>query len=69
MKNQLIDTLYRVYREPLHLQADYARQYDQEIATLASIGLISNSEGHMDYGRKWRVTGIGMDSLKQGGLL
>jgi hypothetical protein len=68
--NERIDTaLLLVYQQQPFLQADLAREYDMEIAMLASMGLISTRTTHTEFGRRWRVTGIGIDVMKSEGLL
>ena len=61
--------LLHSYLSPFKVQSDFARQYAQEVACLASLGFISTLEGPQQYGRKWRVTGIGLDKLRNLGLI
>ena len=61
--------LAEAYLTPFKIQSDFAREFAQEVAALASQGLISTLEAPGQYGRKWRVTGIGIDKLRQLRLL
>ena len=61
--------LHRVYRKGLPLQSNFARFHDQEIAALASLGLITTKEAPHQYGRTWRITEEGLGFLKEEGFL
>lgn len=61
--------LYEAYIAPFKLQSDFAREFSQEVAALACMGYISTLEGPCQYGRKWRVTGIGLEKLRKLGAL
>ena len=61
--------LKRVFQKPLHLQADFARESSTEIAALASQGLISTACGPNRFDNKWRITGMGLEALRDGGKL
>lgn len=61
--------LFVAYTDPFKLQSDFARLYAQEVACLACMGFISTLEGAGVYGRKWRITGIGLDKLRKLGVL
>lgn len=65
----LADVLLAAFISPFKLQSDFARLYAQEVATLACLGLITTQEGPMQFGRKWRITGIGLDKLRKLGSL
>lgn len=69
LRSDLNGVLHRVYRKGLPLQSDFARRYDQEIAALASLGLISTKEAPHQYGRIWRITVEGLAFLKEEGFL
>lgn len=68
-RSTLNQVLHRVYRKGLPLQSDFARQHDQEIAALASLGLITTKEAPHQYGRTWRITGEGLVFLKEEGCI
>lgn len=61
----LKEVLIEAYLSPFKLQSDFAREFAQEVACLASQGFISTLEGPGMYGRKWRITGIGLDMLRR----
>lgn len=65
----LAEVLLAVFISPFKLQSDFAREYAQEVAALACMGLISTQEGPQEYGRKWRITGTGIDKLRSLGVL
>ena len=69
MHSSLMATLRAAYLGAFKIQSDYARENAQQVAALASMGLISTVETPGSYGRKWRVTGLGVGVLKTGGLL
>ena len=56
--------LLMAYLEPFKLQADFARENAQEVACLASMGYISTAEEPGKFGRKWRITGLGLEQLQ-----
>lgn len=68
-RSTLNEVLHRVYRKGLPLQSDFARTNAQEIAALASLGLITTREAPHQYGRTWRITGEGLAFLKEEGCL
>lgn len=68
-RNDLNLVLHRVYRKGLPLQSNFARLYDQEIAALASLNMISTKEAPHQYGRIWRITEKGLGFLKEEGFL
>lgn len=68
-RGMLNEVLHRVYRKGLPLQANFARIHDQEIAALASLGLITTKEAPHQYGRTWRITAEGLVFLKEEGVL
>lgn len=63
--DQLARALHWIYLTPIKVQSDPARYWAQEVACLASLGLISTQEGPAQFGRTWRVTGIGIDRLRE----
>jgi hypothetical protein len=64
--NQILLT---AYRQGVSLQSNIAREFDQEIAALASLGLITTKEAPHSYGRIWRITEEGLGLLREEGLL
>lgn len=66
---KLADVLLAAYFYPFKLQSDYARAHAQEVACLACLGMISTQEGPAQFGRKWRITGIGLEKLRKLGVL
>jgi hypothetical protein len=66
---QVIYVLKRVHDRPLSLQSDFARSFDTEVAALASEGMISTRVSPDRHGDKWRITGIGLDTLRNEGSL
>ncbi len=58
-----------IYQHPYKLQSDFAREWAQQVAALASMGYISTLEEPGVYGNKWRITGIGLDKLRSLGRL
>jgi hypothetical protein len=70
MDRQLFnEILHRVYKDGLSLQSDYSRRYDQEIAAMASLGLITTKIAPHQYGRIWRITEEGLGLLREEGYL
>lgn len=65
----LVDVLLAAFISPFKIQSDFARLYAQEVAALACQGFISTQEGPQQFGRKWRITGIGLDRLRKLGAL
>lgn len=65
----LKEVLLETFKNPPKLQSDFAREFAQEVGALASLGLISTLEGPREFGRKWRITGIGLDKLRKLGAL
>lgn len=65
----LADVLLAAFISPFKLQSDFAREFAQEVACLACLGLISTQEGPQQFGRKWRITGIGLEKLRKLGVL
>jgi hypothetical protein len=63
------EILHRIYRGGLSLQSDTSRQFDQEVAALASLGLITTKEAPHQYGRTWRITEEGLGLLREEGYL
>ena len=66
---KLAEVLLTAYFTPFKLQSDYARSRSQEVACLACLGMLSTQEGPAQFGRKWRITGVGLDKLRKLGVL
>lgn len=69
MKSSMTTVLQTAYHHAFKIQSDFAREFAQEVAALCSMGLITTLESPGQYGRRWRVTAMGIDALKKGGLL
>lgn len=67
----MIEVLAELHRCPRSVSSDYARAFAQEIAALASQGLLTTRlpQRKTAYGRVWRVTAGGAHSLTKGGYL
>jgi hypothetical protein len=68
-RNTFNSILLRTYLQGISLQSNVARQFDQEISALASLGLITTKEAPHQYGRIWRITEEGLGLLREEGLL
>lgn len=68
-RNTFNAILLKAYRSGLSLQSNYTREFDQEIAALASLGLISTKEAPHTFGRVWRITEEGLLLLREEGFL
>lgn len=68
-RNTFNEILLRVYRSGLSLQSNYTREFDQEIAAMASLGLITTKEAPHSFGRVWRITEEGLRLLHEEGFL
>ena len=58
----LIDVLSAIYEKPRSLQSNYVRSYAQDVARLASLGLITTAVKG-GYGSLWRCTYKGLRVL------
>lgn len=61
--------LLEAFLAPFKIQSDFAREFAQEVACLACLGYISTQEGPQQFGRKWRITGVGLEKLRTLGVL
>lgn len=61
--------LLEAFISPYKIQSDFAREYAQEVACLACLGYLTTQEGPQQFGRKWRITGIGLEKLRTLGVL
>jgi hypothetical protein len=68
-RNTFNEILLRVYKHGLSIQSNAARTFDQEIAAMASSGLITTKEAPHSYGRIWRITEEGLGLLREEGYL
>ena len=65
----IYDTLYRAFTSPFAVSSNFSRYKAQEIGALASLGLITTKVGRNDYGRIWRITEEGIETLRIEGYL
>lgn len=63
MDDKTLLALQSIYLAPRTVQSDFAREYAQQIAALASQGCVSTKEGRNTYGRLWRITPPGIQQL------
>ena len=61
----LIKVLHAIYLRPTAVQANFSRKYAQQIAALASLGMLSTRTARREFGRQWRVTSEGYELLKE----
>lgn len=70
MENRsLYEVLRYAYLNSFSVSSDFARYRAQQIAALASMGLISTRCGPREYGRIWRITEEGIETLRIEGYL
>jgi len=65
----IYETLYRTFKEPFSVSSNFSRYRSQEIGALASLGLITTKVGRKEYGRLWRITEEGIETLRIEGYL
>ena len=63
------EVLLNVYRKGCSIQSNFVRGFDQEIAALASMRLITTKEAPYQYGRTWRITETGLFLLREEGYI
>jgi hypothetical protein len=71
-RSKLNDVLFRSYTHGFAVSSNYARRYSQEVAALASMGLITTKVvrgSHPVFGRIWRITLDGMKFLSDEGIV
>lgn len=71
-RNKLNAVLRHAYIEGFSVQSNYARNFAQEVAALASLGMITTQvvRGQTPvFGRVWRVTKDGMEFLSDEGIV
>jgi hypothetical protein len=61
--------LHQIYILPSSIQSNLSRNHSQQIACLASCGLITTREKAGVFGRVWRVSAQGLTTLKEQGFL
>lgn len=61
MYKQVAVVLKRAWLNPFRTKSNYARQYANEIAIAASLGLITTKVGKDKFDRMWRITRKGLD--------
>jgi hypothetical protein len=69
LNDHLYEVVHEAYLNQFTVQSNYAREHSQEVASAASLGLISTLEAPMVFGRQWRVTGVGLQFIRNGGHL
>jgi len=65
----LNNVLYQAYKYGFKVQSDFARENAQAVAALACLGMITTKEAPNQYGRIWRITGVGLETLRIEGWL
>jgi hypothetical protein len=65
----LYQVLHRAYLQPFSLASNYCRHHIQEVAALASMGLLTTQVSPTSYGRQWRITPEGIETLHIEGYL
>lgn len=65
----LYQVLHRAYLQPFAVASNYCRRHIQEVAALASMGLLTTKVGNRIYGRQWRITPDGIETLHIEGYL
>lgn len=65
----LYQVLHRAYLHPFAIASNYCRRHIQEVAALASMGLLTTQVGPRLFGRQWRITPEGIETLHIEGLL
>lgn len=71
-RSKLNDVLFRSYTHGFAVSSNYARRYAQEVAALASLGLITTKVvrgKHPAFGRMWRISLDGMKFLSEEGIV
>ncbi len=69
---KLNNVLHRAYTHSFSIQSNYARRYAQEVAALASLGMITTQvvRGQTPvFGKLWRVSKSGMAFLSEEGVV
>lgn len=71
MNPTLLEVLAELHRNPRSIASDYARAVAQELAALASQGLLTTRlpQRKAAYGRVWRLTAQGAILLEKAGML
>lgn len=65
MTPEQLEVLRKAYLGGFSLQSNFAREHDQLVGALASMGLISTKEGENAYGKVWRTTFAGLLELSK----
>jgi hypothetical protein len=71
-RSKINDVLFRAYTHGFAVQSNYARHHAQEVAALASMGMLTTKvvRGTSPvFGRMWRVTLTGMKLLSEEGIV
>lgn len=65
----LYQVLHRAYLSPFSVASNYCRKHIQEVAALASMGLLTTQVAPKTFGREWRITPDGIETLHIEGYL
>lgn len=71
-RNKINEVLFKCYTSGFAVQSNYARAHAQEVAALASLGMITTKvvRGNSPvFGRMWRITLSGMKLLSEEGIV
>lgn len=71
-RNKLNTVLHIAYIEGFSVQSNFARKFAQEVAALASLGMITTKvvRGQTPvFGRVWRITKEGLEFLSEEGIV
>lgn len=63
LNDDLFKVMTKAFKSHFTIQSDFSRFYAAEVGALASMGLISTQEAAGEFGRVWRVTGVGLETL------
>lgn len=62
--NENKQVLLYVWRNAPKIQSDYVRENAQAVAAMACLGYVTTMEAPGIYGRRWRITAMGMEFLR-----
>lgn len=63
MYNQIKVVLRRAWLQGFRTKSNFAREYADQVAIAASVGLISTKIGKDQFDKTWHITRKGMDFL------
>ncbi len=61
----LQDVLKKAWQDGISTKGDYARAHADQIAIAASCGFITTRVRSNEFGRKWLITKLGLESLNE----